>query len=994
MSGVVAERLRLRLFLEGVECPMVAVSVQSAPNSPSVATIQVPPLAEGTKLLPRTLVHVFFYDGTSDPGNYVLHNVKARPGGDSPELQMDMAAAGYRLLFCGELAGFQWSKNPVQRSLSLQCVDMSCYWDTAYQWVNTDIFGPGYKARFSNGGTDVFTDFMSSPGEVVTATVTDGIRNGTLQYPKLRGLLGGIVKVLERIGGAYFTDDRKSFKGANVFFSLAELRLHITQMIGAYEKDPTAQRLLGGSWDGFFGRTISGLGEQVSIRNVINALMPVVFHETYAQPSPYYTAGSYGTISGYKRTTYGDDPGFSGFAGEAERMGDGVRSILADLTTATGLLVDKPLAQRISMLASQCKNQAASMTNSSYKTGKAKFSSASVSLGMAAATAFSYTGNSSNTRIIGLLQKALTELASIKNLPVTLGSKATSEPARVWNQIFRPDVWFSAPPRCNVIFPDQVMNFDYSRAFFQEPTRLLLKTNEEWAGEDELFDKLYFAPYAEGIKTQKAQLMSMLQGDIMEHELYTGILPVFEKMGEYNIFAAKAGMVNGAGAKVGMSQRTTNFLFFKHRFENRQAQVTMKFHPYIACGFPCLVIDKWLDVERLEKHRQLMANLGKIPPEVSSYFGSHFLGNAVQVVTSADQSGTSNSTTITLNYARQLDEKVEFLGSVAPQQRMWVRQDSSSERTTDVAAVSPPRTGSLGPASGEITSVVDVTDQFVQGDPKIPSKSLPMYMSRRAGASNMPYVLVGTTLLASQYDPAVAKLFDNPNQPVLFRAYRVTEQVPKYRSQTVDMPAEELIRPGWYGECWHPGKIGEVYQTFFGTGAMTDPVTLVEPQMQQQFAGMGIAGSNTPFVLPDRPQKLDSGVMVNRVSIKEAADFLLQAYSFVKQNGYNVSDFIHAYTWRPIMNMAQMFGTSNLEFDVNGSIMTPKDGAREGFHSRAFGPYSDVFTLVPPEVQSVIGIKRGDKSNLLASLGDTRKAKRDAVNAYISALQYSSAILG
>jgi len=236
MSGGVGERLKIRLFLEGVEVPVVSANVQVAPNSPSVASIQVPPLAEGTKLLPRTLVHMFFDDGSFVPDLTMFHQVKQRPGGDNGyELERDMTSAGYRLCFCGEVVGFAWQKHPYQRSLVLQCLDLSCYWDTAFQWVNTDLFGPGYKAMFSGGGTDLFTDFLSSAGEVVSATVQQGIRNGTWQYPKMKGLLGGVVHLLERIGGAYFTNGGKQYKGSNLFFSLAELRLHITQMIGAYE---------------------------------------------------------------------------------------------------------------------------------------------------------------------------------------------------------------------------------------------------------------------------------------------------------------------------------------------------------------------------------------------------------------------------------------------------------------------------------------------------------------------------------------------------------------------------------------------------------------------------------------------------------------------------------------------------------------------------------------------------------------------------------------
>jgi len=946
------------------------------------------------KLLPRTLVHVFFDDASFIPDLTTFHKVKQRPGGDGYELDRDMIAAGYRRLFCGEVVGFQWSKRPLDRSLILQCLDLSCYWDTAYQWVNTDLFGPGYKALFSGGGTDLFTDFLASPGEVVSATIQQGIRNGTWQYPNLKGLLGGIVHLLERVGGAYFTQGGKKYRGSNLFFSLAELRLHITQMIGAYDKDPTAQRLLGGRWDGFFGRTIGNLGDHVTIRSVINALMPVIFHETYAQPSPFYQAGTYGTVSGYNRTVYGEDPSLRVYADAAYAAINGIDTIMTSLESGKD---PNELREQIAGLAQECRKTANMMSDPSLSSGRAKFSSAASALSSAASLAKvtkRWTQGSVN-RFRSSIASARASLEAIPALSAVQGNKKEVRPARVWEQIFRPDVWFSAPPRCNVIFPDEITSFEYSRLFLQEPTRLLLKTNDEFFGEDELFDKLYFAPYVKGLKKNKKTLMSILSGDIFLHELYTGILPVLEKMGEYNIFAARTGAVNGAGAKVGMAQRTTNFLFFKHRFESRQAQVVMRFKPYIACGFPALVIDGYLDADKLYRQQELLKQLGHVPPELSKYFGAHILGNAAQVIHSLDQQ-SGGYTTVVLTYCRETDEKVEFLGADVDTARTeWVRGMDDVIRYQDVAAITPPRPGSLGPLYGEVTAVTDVTNQYLPGDRDNPStyKKLKMYMSRRAGSGNLPEVYVGCTMPASGYGPEVQRMFDDPNTPVRFNAYRVYERIPRYVSQQTDMPVEELIRPGWYGDCWHPGKIGEVYQQFFGIGAITDPSIINDPEGPAGSYPTGTDKVQPVMMLPDKTTTLPDGTEVNKVSVKDAVDFLVGVYSYVKQNNLNVYDFIHAYTWRPIMNMVETFGESGLEFRVNGRYMVPV-GGKEGFHSRAFGDYEDVFLLVPPEVDEVLGIKRGDTSNLFAMKGDTRKAKRAAVQAYLAALFYGSATLG
>ena len=62
MTVAIAQRIKLRLFVEGVEIPCISCQVQAQPNSPMMASIQIPPLSEATRFLPRSLIHVFFWD--------------------------------------------------------------------------------------------------------------------------------------------------------------------------------------------------------------------------------------------------------------------------------------------------------------------------------------------------------------------------------------------------------------------------------------------------------------------------------------------------------------------------------------------------------------------------------------------------------------------------------------------------------------------------------------------------------------------------------------------------------------------------------------------------------------------------------------------------------------------------------------------------------------------------------------------------------------------
>ena len=1039
-----AKILKLRLFLEGIEAPVIGAQVNVAPNSPMMAAIQVPPLPEGTKLKPRTLVHLYFLDfwaeaspmsykrGSSidpaDRGNAGVYDfsLSRYKNGELDEqarkdVEADINNYRYKLLFGGEVVGFQWTKGVIGRQLVLQCQDWSSYWDAAVQFKNTDLFGPGAKALFSGGGTTMLTDFLSSKTEVVMGL----LRSKSISYPGLEGLLAGIVRLLEGIGGAYYRDGSKNYAGQNIFFSLAELRLHITQMITAWEHDPSVKRLMGGGGFGGMSRVLGGLGEQVSFRGAINALLKVIFHSVRPQPCPKYIPGLEGSIDGFARTPLEDDPKLSFIPRNVSSILDALEEVIDALEEAqtdtdpsteptptdTGedFLTGQPINRTASDTASQkdaiierlgtakkqCTETSAQANSSGFRKAGPYFQRAKRHLTRAADDVKKkWKGDNiaaATTRVKSEVELAKAELNRIRNLSHTTTSRRNAQPARLNQQVFAPDTWFSAPPRCNVIFPEQYHNISYARSFMQEPTRLMLKTNDEFFGEDELFDCFYFAPKLEGLKKQKAKLQAMLQGDIMEHELYTGIVPVFEKMGEFNIFGVRQlkGKSKGRRVKVGLAQRSTNFLFFRYRFGARNMQINGVFNPYIACGFPGFIIDKYVDLNRLEKMRNMMVYAGYKYRPLTDLLGAHFLANFTQVSHNVNQK-TGGSTSISAQYCREHNEKVEFLGTATSNREVEKRFGNDAARATDIAAVDPPPKFSLGINYGVIYDITKVTDSYGKG------MTLPFFGGpRREGTGELVLkVPVGVTKKAKEFGPEVSKHVGDPEREVTFEAYRLSESIPRYRKEKVLLPAEELIRPGWYGDCWSNTQIGEVYDFFFGTGAITDPQQVSDP-----------AGVSTGQVTDDAEDALRTSAdgvdfddprteapaiisLEEESSIEQACTFLLLTYAYVRMNNLNTDEFIRAYTWRPIATMVDMFGSNDLELSEDGSKVIK---GVEGFHSRAFGPYNDLFGLVTPEIEQVVGVRRGSH---MARRGDTRQAKRDAVLDFVEALLSSRAVLG
>ncbi len=1046
-----AQRLKLRLFLEGVEIPVIAANVQAAPNSPMVATIQVPPLAEGTRLLPRTLVHLFFMDmyEAASPFITVKNPTDEKPEMNDPtaaepKLEDELRSYGdavvhdkentrYKALFIGELVGFQWTKSGVKRSLVLQCVDLSNYWDYAYQWSNTDIFGPGIKAVFSGGATNLFTDFLSSKGSVITGIVTSGRCNS---FPNLKGLAAGIVRLIEAIGGTYTPQPGsggKRYAGQNLFFSLAELRLHITQMVAAYADDPTAKRILSRQgYSGMFERALGGQGGQTSIRQAINALSKIMFHEMYGQPCPMYIPGGGGEVSGVTRRRVKGDPTWGFISDRAREISDGLTEILnglrelegeADQLKAIGISTRSTLRsyeKRLQILQKRLRQTVVEISRRTRgpvkppDVAKSIYSTSAQYVGLAKAYLRwwrSKAPKSVRDRVYTKLEDAIANLKRAEILTFVETARKDIYPARLVQQIFRPDIWFGAPPRCNVLFPEHYTNLTYQRMFLQEPTRFLLKTNDEFFGEDFLFDRFYFAPQAGTLREDHARLRNMLRRDVLDHELFTGILPVFEKMGEFNVFAARSGTVSGDVPKVSLAQRSANFLYFKHRFNSRQMQVQGRFNPWVACGFPGLIIDKYVDAATLALHNELRAkvndrtgsNLSQI--EIAEILGTNFLGNFTQVVHNVSQAPESGTTQINCSYPRQPEESTEFLGAFDKIGAVRKRDDVDATRSTPIAAVNPPKPFSLGPNNGRITYVQDVTNLYVYGATDElgvrtaeSGKLLPLFdvdVTRSLRKKSPARVPIGVPVSAlSVGEPAIEQVTGAPENTVVFRAYLVTESVPRYSRQQVLLPAEELIRPGWYGEIWSPSKIGKVYNDFFSIGAITDPQVVtgpggatsstIDPEAEDALAQQQDAED------ADDPRNDAPGVLAleEGASIQQAVEFLHLTYSYIKQAQLDTEEFIRAYTWRPVATMVDIFGTSDLNFSSDGLIVT---GGREGFHSKAFGPYDNLYGLVPASVEDVLGIRRGE---VAAQKADTRKRKLEAVQAYISALRFSRALLG
>lgn len=815
--SVYGHLLRLRLFLEGVEVPVVSAQIQSQKNSPAVCSIQIPANDYALDLRPRTLVHLFAFDiyngvpaadvvSIGAPGT----RVTAREDGVDPELaglfppdrfqstpeqdETDLLNENFKLVFGGEVTGFAFSKTPTSRSITLQCMDWSSYWDIAYQYQVSgfSLGGAGIRGAFTGASTTVFNDFLEGSADIVSRIMNTPPRS----YPSMRGtLMAGVMHIIEAIGGVYYGE--RAIRGVNDFFSLAEIRLHLTQMVGAspYTNEDERRLMAANGFGSLFRRSLSGLGRLVSIRQILLALQRYIFHEIIPITSPRYIPPLYDpNLPRFETLSLDQDEETAPLARIATRIKDRAEDLKERIARST----TPAAASRESDQRGGLRNELLQLNRTCVRAGAAarrvgrgeagspladffglrnvaaNFETAGERFGGRTGGIGSLTRQPHDRRVLplagsssaGVVNGILDEIIRLMNEVLSSShrrrvqrtSQQPDPPPRLLSQIYRPDVWMVAPPRCNVIFPELYSSFTYGRDYMQETTRLLLRTHSAFFGSDILFDGFYMAPSnLMGARTGRppttgrdpeltnADFPLHIRRDLMDHELYTGIIPAFERMSDLNLHALRGGYfeVEGVG-RLGYAQLACNHIFFQMRYRTRQLQLSGKFNPYCVLGFPMLVIDRYLPTDALRDSTYSSAVAARLAEAISDGEGirfglpeeeqqqvleaesarvydvladvlearpnTHYLGTPELMAHSLDVN-TGGTTQIQMAYSRTTNERTEFLGDNVG---TTARRNRNVRLTTEVGANEPPEVGAIGFRGGTIREVTDITDMFLR----------------------------------------------------------------------------------------------------------------------------------------------------------------------------------------------------------------------------------------------------------------------------------------
>jgi hypothetical protein len=755
-------------------------------------------------------------------------------------------------------------------------MDWSSYWDIAYQYQVSgfSLGGGGTRAAFTGASTSVFNDFLEGSADIISRLMAQGPRS----YPSLANtLLGGVVHIIEAIGGVYF--GQRAVRGVNDFFSFAEIRLHITQMVGAspYSSRDERRLMAANGFGSLFRRSLAGLGRLVTIRAVLLALNRYIFHEIVPITSPRYIPPLYDpNLPRYEEVSLSGDADTRPLAdaatnlkARAEEMKERQQRVTSTSESRHESDLRGGLSRELTGYAATCRRAAHrartvaidSGTTSPYPDRILNIDSVSRLFSTSGSwfneiksilegrttgdvvTAGSVTPEEASARaaapsprriqfntadsrpgqiILQRLDLIIQNMQTILNATFRRRIQRTTQqpdpPPRLLTQIYRPDVWMVSPPRCNVIFPELYSSFAFSRDFNREITRMLLRTSSAFFGSDILFDGFYMAPSnVTGARSGRPVTTGVdpditnadhpvhIRRDLLDHELYTGIIPDFERMTDLNLHALRGGYYEMDGARVGYAQLACNHMFFQKRYQARQLQMSGKFNPYVVLGFPMLIIDKYLPIDELrtggyndalavqlrtliaegdgiqtnptteEEQRIVEANYARVNEIVTDILearpNTHYLGTPEMISHMLDSSSGGN-TQIQMAYARTTNERTEFLGDNVGTR---ARRRRNQRVTSTVAALEPPTVGSVGFRGGNIVSITDVTDEFTRrsvrrrstdhtatgGTRYTSSRTAPLYVANAsftARARRGTRVVVGVEQPAQSYGPEVVAL--------------------------------------------------------------------------------------------------------------------------------------------------------------------------------------------------------------------------------------------
>jgi hypothetical protein len=985
----IGQKLALKLFLEGVEVPVISATVTFGVNQAATAEIQVPASSVVMGLLPRTLVHLFFYDDHLND---------------------------YLLLYSGELSVIRYTKTHNHREAVLVCQDFSTYWDLAKRYYYDDL-SFNYQKQIEGN----FQDGERTPYDIVVGpagTLASIIQKPTCRtFPDLRGVLASVVRVLETMGGYH---ENGHTKGINDFFTAAQLRLKLYQQLGACPTDTSCQKLLHSKQFYDWVRTlVSQGGNLFSLRQMLEGLLGVVFYRWVSNPVTFVKniPDPYMKIKHVIRAAPQD------VLDNVTRIRNAIVNVLNDGYGKFGTLPD-PDDTRLSAPMSALLKSANETLNSYTKMlfDRSNLNQPEVfnpdaesvcqsSSETAKTGADQAAGNALRTKALSLYKEFLDKYSKdksweeIKALP----------PQRLQTLVFLPDIFMCPPPRCNLIFPDMYERIDVVKDLVSEPTRLMVTTQCALLEGDPLFNKLHhFAPEVSDIEGKSIKEAAKSgHRFILPHEVFSGPTPEtrwFADIRAYDplIMWESGSLLKQLGAEqakelqkergiadpIPYLQHVSNFMLVQSRYSRRTCQLPMKFNPNLVAGVPCAIFDTtsvggvhWLGVPVQISHTvsQQYASTTAVIGYLHGHTEDH---DIMRMEAKINGSATKRPTTTIEDIGNTLDEIGEAKSAIS--QNALPGWTGKCSAVTELGGLNKQQKKLVSNANDNIASAIKWNDK--------------LHKELTAGGVD---IVTGTYFQAAFGD--------------LTRAASLLKDVlrgltaKKGDQGFVKMTFEDQVRPPWLSSVYMNGKIGpEVYRELYGVDSVIPSQTNFEPMTSTGQAASSMSDVIKAFLKNvkdeavstmsgEDPELIDPVTGETRIITTDSGDgstgsmieTIANIYRLIKQRTNNdpaqTDYFIRTFTSRPIATQLEILGTPNIQFNSSGEVTDAKT-MREGFHSKAFGDKTHAFDFEESVGNMDNEIFLGKIEGLNKKV-DPRNDRRVAVKRYTESLATDQSIV-
>ena len=278
--------LHLRCFMEGVEVPIVSCSVSAALGGPASAHIEMLDSEKGFELLPRTLIHVFFFD---DGDGSVYGSSDLFPLDDKPT---GKSSTKYKLLFCGELFSIFHNKSAHgNRSLTIMALDLSNILDTNYIFqvsynsvdgvLGTNAAAEAAFVSASSITNNPFDNIINSPQEVIKHIARR--KASSAVHAARVSRLGGLFSIFELLLGV-----EGYSLGMNLWTSIHERMVRLLDMMAA-DSGKTAQKLFDDTiFNEWLTNSVSNQAPSMSYRDLAAMIMRYIYYDMVSIPTASY----------------------------------------------------------------------------------------------------------------------------------------------------------------------------------------------------------------------------------------------------------------------------------------------------------------------------------------------------------------------------------------------------------------------------------------------------------------------------------------------------------------------------------------------------------------------------------------------------------------------------------------------------------------------------------------------------------------------------------